>query len=161
MSNICPAWMISPKIDLDKAGNIVADSLVLGGNAQPNVFTVDHVLPGALPATAANHGPFFIAPFACQVVAISEVHTTAGSDGSAVTLDVEKLTGTQAPGAGVACLGATKVNLKGTANTVQSPALSGTTANLQLAAGDRLSLLLSGTPTALAGLAAQVVLKKI
>ena len=147
--------------DYVNASSTTLPALNLGGNKQPNTFMVENVLPGALPATAANHGPFFIAPIACQVTAVSEAHTALGTDGSAVTLDIEKLTGTQAPGGGVACLGATKINLKGAINTVQSPALTGTTANLQLAAGDRLSLLLAGAPTAVAGVCVQISLKAI
>jgi hypothetical protein len=116
------------------------------------------VLPGATSATTTNYGPFFIAPIACQVVGVSEVHTAVGTAG---TIDVEHLTGTQAPGSGVACLGATKVSMTGAINTVQSPALTGTAANLQLAAGDRLSLLQSGITGSPANVVVQVNLKAI
>ncbi len=132
-----------------------------GTHKVPKTFTVSTILAGDAAATAANYGVFFIAPFACEVVSVRESHTAAGTDAGAVTLDIEKLTGTQAPDSGVAVLGATKINLKGTANTVQSPALTGTTANKQLAAGDRLCLKDTGVLTGVAGLAVTVELKAI
>ena len=92
----------------------------------------------------------FVANRPYKVVAIRQVHSTAGSDGGAVTLSVSKDTGTAAPGAGTGILTAT-FNLKGTANTVQTGALSATEADLILAAGDRLSLVYGGTLTAVAG----------
>jgi hypothetical protein len=48
---------------------------------------------------------------------VAESHTVAGTNAGAVTLDIEKLTGTQALDAGVSILSAT-FDLKGTANTV-------------------------------------------
>lgn len=98
-------------------------------------------------ATAA----FFVAPQACKVLAISEVHGVAGTDPGAVTAVVTKDTGTQAPGAGTSLHQSGSFNLKGTANTVQTATLSTTPATLTLAAGDRLAVKLTGTPTALAG----------
>lgn len=111
-------------------------------------------------ATAANYGPFFIAPFPCEVVSVREIHTAIGTDAGAVTLDIEKLTGTQAPDAGVTVLAA-NINLKGIANTVQTPAISGNTANRQLATGNRLCLKDAGVLTAVAGVSVAVELKAI
>ena len=96
-------------------------------------------------------GTFFVAPQACKVTAISQVHSTAGSDGSAVTAVVTKDTGTAAPGAGTSLHQSGSFNLKATANTVQTATLSTTAATLALAAGDRLAFKLTGTPTAVAG----------
>jgi hypothetical protein len=124
-----------------------------------NRFTVSTTLAGAASATAANYGKFFIAPRACTVTKISEVHTTAGSDGSAVTLTVERLQGTETSGNGDDLLGTTKINLKGTAETVQSPDLTSTTASLTLAAGDRLNLIDTGTLTSVAGVCVTVELE--
>jgi len=107
---------------------------------------------------------FFIADRAYQVTRIDEIHATAGTDGSAVNLQVTKDTGTDAPGAGTDLLTNNTnagFDLKGTANTVQNGALTGTTATLQLAAGNRLSLDFAGTVTSLAGLVVTVVLKPI
>lgn len=94
---------------------------------------------------------FFVAPQACKVTAVSEVHSTAGSDGGAVTAVVTKDTGTDAPGAGTSLHQSGSFNMKGTANTVQNATLSTTAATLTLAAGDRLAVKLTGTPTAVAG----------
>ena len=107
---------------------------------------LSYVQTGTLATTV-----FFVAPQACKVTAISEVHSTAGSDGSAVTAVVTKDTSTNAPGAGTSLHASGSFNLKGTANTVQNAVLSATAATLTLAAGDRLAVKLTGTATALAG----------
>jgi hypothetical protein len=125
-------------------------------------ITMDRVriahLPGTLPASAGNYGAFASMELAGVVLGVSAFHEAAGSDGSAVSLDIEKLTGTQAPGAGVSVLGATKIDLKAAANTRQAPALTATGANKTLAIGDRLALKLTGTPTAVAGLLVSVLI---
>lgn len=93
----------------------------------------------------------------CRIIGITEIHKTAGSDGSAVTGYVEKLTGTTAVGSGISMMTGT-FNLKGTANTLQTATL--TTSNLRndkfsatlvLAAGDRVGWVATGTKTSLAG----------
>jgi hypothetical protein len=85
-----------------------------------------------------------------EVFWVAESHTIAGTDAGAVTLDIEKLTGTQAPGAGTSIL-ATTFDLKGTINTVvQKQGLDLSTAR-QLVNGNRLCLKLAGTTTAVAG----------
>jgi hypothetical protein len=104
---------------------------------------------------------FFIAPEPLEVVEIHEIHTTLGTGAGDVTLQVERLQGTEAPGGNGDALMATTVNLKGTNNTLQSPALTATTANLQLAAGDRLGVDISGTTTSVAGVVVTVLLRRI
>ena len=104
---------------------------------------------------------FFIAPEPLEVVEIHEIHATKGTNGSAVTATVKRCQGTEAPDAGDDLLGTTKINLKGDDNTLQSPALTSTAAHLQLAAGDRLSVDVTGTTTAVAGALIQVLLKRI
>jgi hypothetical protein len=104
---------------------------------------------------------FFTAPVDCEVVAIREVHATAGSDAGAVTGTIRRCQGTEAATAGDDLLGTTKINLKGTALTEQTPALTGTAASLQLSAGDRLSLDVTGTTTDLAGVILTVLMKRI
>lgn len=111
---------------------------------------VTATLPNTDPATAANYGIFFTATRPCAVKAISEVHTTAGTNVGAVTLQIERLTGTQAPDAGTVLL-ATAFNLKGTANTVQRGALIAS-GLVGLKLGDRLCLKDAGTLTSVAGL---------
>lgn len=118
-------------------------------------------LLGATAATVGNYGTFFIADRSYTVSLIQEIHTTAGSDGGAVTLTVEKLRGVQAPGAGKDLLAATKFNLKATANTLQSfsgSGLSATPSDLAVIAGDVLALKLTGTPTSLANVTVGVQL---
>lgn len=113
-------------------------------------FLITASLPGVLAATASHYGVFFTAPFPCEIVRVSIVHSTAGSDAGAVTLQLEKLTGTQALDAGVAVLAAT-YDLKGTANTVAYPALTTTKVDRILEKGNRLALDDAGTLTAVAG----------
>lgn len=105
---------------------------------------------------------FFVADRAYNVVAISEVHATAGNDAGAVNLQVTKDTSTDAPGAGTDLLTNNTnagFNLKGTANTVQNGTLTATAASLKLAAGDRLSVDFAGTLTTLAGVVVSVYLE--
>lgn len=113
-------------------------------------------LPGTQSATASNYGIFFIASRPCTVKRISEVHTVAGSNASAVTLQVERLQGTEALDAGDTLL-STAFNLKGTANTVQTGSLINTGKTiLSLSVGDRLALKDSGTLTDVAGVCVSV-----
>ena len=128
----------------------------LGGVAYANRFTVTQVLKSTDAATAANFGKIFVAPKACTVKKITEVHSVAGSDGSAVTLHVERLQGTETSGNGDD-LHTTGMDLKSTAETPQSPALLATV--VKLAVGDRLNLVDTGTLTALDGLAITIELE--
>ena len=108
-------------------------------------------ISGDLAQDDDQYGVFFIATRPTEVLEVQEVHSVAGTNGSPVTLDVEKLTGTTAPGAGDTILGST-FDLKSTANTVVTK--EGPTelsSDRQLAPGDRLALVVSGTLTALKG----------
>src|SRR5665213_1440701 len=89
------------------------------------------------------------------IAAVSMRWSTAGTNGSAVTADVTKDTGTSVPGGGTTILAAAQ-SVKGAANTTVCPALSATASVLQMAAGDRLALKMTGTLTALAGLVVTV-----
>lgn len=97
----------------------------------------------------------YIAGRRMKVVGISEVHTTAGTDAGTVSLTLKKCTGTTAPASGTA-LHSTVINLKGTAQTVQSPALTDVESTLTLEPGDRLGLDFTGTITTLAGVCVTV-----
>src|SRR5216684_2033476 len=111
--------------------------------------TLHIVLPGTSAATAANYGMVFIAPYTAMFTGAFEVHGTKGTDGSAVTVQIEKLTGTQASGSGTVLL-ATGFDMKGTINTVQTASLASIARNnFALKKGDRLGLVLTGTPTAI------------
>jgi hypothetical protein len=106
----------------------------------------------------------FIADGPYEVIAAREVHETAGTDGSAVTLDIKKVTGTTAGTSGTTVL-ATTFDLKSTAKTVvtknASSGLTTTLANRKLDAGDRLFLDFTGTLTALAGGMVTIYLKRL
>jgi hypothetical protein len=102
----------------------------------------------------------FVATGPVEVVGVSEVHTVAGDDVSAVTLDVTKCDGTEAPASGVTVLAST-FDLKGTANTVVDKALTATKANRKLVSGERLGINITGTPTTLAGGVVTIRLKKL
>lgn len=92
-----------------------------------------------------------IVPVKSKLVAVKEVHGTAGSDGSAVTLSIERLQGTETSSNGDQVVAAT-INLKGTANTVQSGTIV-TTGNIDVfAAGDRVGINVTGTTTAVANM---------
>lgn len=135
---------------LNVGGVIVDPNKLVTANCILNGNCIDHA--------------FFTADRAYQVVGITEIHATAGNDGSAVNLQVTKDTGTNAPGAGTDLLTNNTnagFNLKATANTLQTGTLTATTASLQLAAGDRLSLDFAGTVTTLAGVQVTVALKPI
>jgi hypothetical protein len=104
---------------------------------------------------------FWTAPVDCEVVGIREVHAVAGDHASAVTATVRRCRATEAASAGDDLLGTTKINLKGTALTEQTPDLTSTSTDLQLEAGDRLSLDVTGDTQNLAGVIVTVLLKRI
>lgn len=94
-----------------------------------------------------------------EVVEAREAHSVLGTDAGAVTLTVEKLTGTQAPAGGVNTL-TTTFNMKSTINTVVKLSRSTTLANIRLSPGDRLGFTFAGVLTALVGVGVEVVLKR-
>lgn len=122
------------------------------------LLRINHSLPGVLPATAANYGVFFIADLPCYVVQFQESHEVVGSDGGGVTVGLEKLTGTTAPGSGTSVL-ESELSLKATINTVQTGTLSATLASRQLAKGDRLAIDDTGVLTAVAGLVTTTIVR--
>ena len=138
-----------------------ADSLLIGGVKMPQRIVKTFRLAGAAPQTVANWGnPFFIADRAYQVVTVRERHTTAGTNGSAVSVMLTKAASATAVGTGTACLSA-GIDLKATADANQSGSLNSTPGNYQLAAGDSLFAVLTGTPTSLAGVCMTVELEAI
>lgn len=132
-----------------------ADKLTVGGGIMPQVIEVSFV---GQTTEAATDRAFFIANRAYQVTAIRQVHSVAA--GGASTLQVTKDTGTTAPGAGSDLL-SSAFDLNATANTVQTGALTATTADLLLAAGDRLSIDFANTIQSTAGLVVTVSLKPV
>lgn len=146
------------------AGTLVvtdADSATVGG-----VIVPQHIEVSARFGAAATwvDSAFFIANRAYQVVAVKEVHATAESTATNLRVQLTKDTGTDAPGAGNNLLTNNTnagFNLKATANTVQTGTLTATTADLQLAAGDRLSLDFEAAATEGANVLVTVSLKRI
>lgn len=132
-----------------------ADKLVVGSNPTVNQIEVSFV---GQTTEAAVDRAFFVANRAYIVTAIRQSHGVAA--GGASTLQVTKDTGTTAPGAGTDLLSAA-FDLNGTANTVQTGALSATPADLTLAAGDRLSIDFANTIQSTAGLVVTVALKPV
>jgi len=130
--------------------------------AQPSQFelsTEQYLVASFYIAGTVADVQFWTAPTKCEVVAVREVHAVAGDDGGAVTGTIRRCQGTEAATAGDNLLSAT-INLKGTALTEQTPALTATTADLVLEAGNRLSLDVTGTTTTLAGVILTVLLKR-
>jgi len=144
----------SAAIQLDGAGDNIEGLLMKWIASFNGRFTASQDI-----AAASVDGFMFTAPFECKVTKISEVHAVAGNDGGAVSATIKRCQGTEAATAGDDLLGVSKINLKGAANTVQSPALTATPAHLTLAAGDRLSIDYTGTLTTLAGGAITVELE--
>lgn len=119
---------------------------------------VHHTIQGAAAATAANYGVFLIVPIACLVTRIQEVHQTLGTDGGAVSLNIEKLTGTTVLDSGSTLL-PTAFDLKASVNAVRTGTLTGTSSTRSLAAGDRLAMKDSGTLTSVANVTVLVELQ--
>lgn len=122
------------------------------------IRAVANIIGGA--AAGDYDGCFFIADEACEVVSVRERHQTLGTDGGAVTLMVKKVPSATAKAAGTDILSA-GLSLKSANDTNQSGTLHGTAANYQLAAGDALALVTTGTLTAVDGVSVHVVLKRI
>ena len=119
-------------------------------------FVVMANLYGADPATAANYGIFFTAPFPCVVESVSERHETASSSG---TLQIAKVPAGTAKGSATNLLAST-ISTAATANTIRYGTLAGA-ASTPLAPGDSLALINGGTLTSSAGLAVAVTLRRV
>lgn len=107
---------------------------------------------------------FFLAPQDCIVTAAYACVSTAGTNGSAVNVQVTKDTSTNAPGAGTDILTNNTnagFNLKNTINTIETGTLTATAASLRMAPGDRLSVDFAGTLTAVAGVVVVVVIQPL
>lgn len=130
-----------------------ADLLTVGGIIIPQTLPI-FVTLNALSVSSS----LFVADAAYQIISCKAVWGVAG--GLAAVLNVEKLTGTTAPGSGTALL-SSNIDLTATANTVVSGTLTAVTADLQLAAGDRIGVKLGGTLTGLVGCNLVITVKRI
>lgn len=107
---------------------------------------------GTAGATAANYDVVFTAYRPFEVVSITASWSVASSSG---TLQLERLTGTQAPGAGSVLISTTAssvISTAGTANTANTRSGLQLTSARQFTPGDRLGLIDGGTLTGLVGL---------
>lgn len=142
--------------------NGVDTSQIPFSSINPNFVFIHWTIIDTMAATAGNYGVFWTAPFACTVVAMTEVHKTAGSNGGAVTVQLEKLASGEALDAGVALL-TTALSLKTTADIPQSgtivPTYTGSIRNATLKIGDRLALKDAGTLTSVAGVTVMITIQ--
>ncbi len=120
--------------------------------ARVQSFTVNVILDGTSGQTAANYDRFWIAPAKCVVDSVEASWSTASSSG---TLNVEKVPSGTAQGSGTDLLSST-IDTSGSANTTTVGTLSTTAATVELADGDALALVNSGTLTSLVNLHATV-----
>lgn len=124
------------------------DDVAVGGVRVSTTFSVSVQI-----AAASVDCWAFIAPVACQVVSVKEIHSVVGSTSAAVR--PRKVTDTSAPGAAASAtvkeLTTAGFDLTAAINTTQTLALSATPSDYQLAAGDKIGLDFSGTLTGLVG----------
>ena len=128
-------------------------------------FPVQVVLATNAAILTAGDSAIFIADTDYELLMVSEVHSTSGTDGSAVTLDLERLTGTTAVGSGTSLLSST-FNLKSTINTVveksiASGGLPSAQASRFIGDGDRIGMNLAGTLTAVTGMCLTLWLRRL
>ena len=121
--------------------------------ARVQSFTVTHSLPYTQPASANYYtNVYWIAPAKCVVDSVDARWNTASSSG---TVTVHKVPSGTAPDSGTALLSST-ISTAGTADTTTVGTLSSTAATLELADGDGLQLVDSGTLTSLVDLVVTV-----
>lgn len=99
----------------------------------------------------------FVADRDYEVAEVSEIHSTAGTDGGTVTVDFGIAKGTTAPGSATTVLTGA-LNAKSTAATTQYGTLVAGRHSKMLSKGDRLAIIYAGTLTALAGETATITL---
>lgn len=119
-------------------------------------FYITINLAGVLSQTSGYYGVFFTAYKACEVSAVVETHSVAGS--STPTLQIEKLGSGVALGSGDTIL-ASSFSLNSTANTPIMKRGYDLTNKRGLEYMDRLALKVSGTLTALEGVSVTIYLK--
>jgi len=113
-------------------------------------FYFSITIPGTSAQTAVNFGYIFTARFPIEILRVTEVHETAGTDAGAVTLDVLRVPSGTAIGSGTSILAST-FNLKSTAATpVYKQGLNLSSTTRRLKENESLALKTSGTLTALA-----------
>lgn len=115
---------------------------------------------GDLAQDTDQYGVIFIVRHPIEVLRVDQVHAVASTGGGVVALDVEKLTGTTAPGGGTSILGST-FDLTGTANTVVTRESSDLATDRQFVEGDRIGLVDTGTLTSLEDVCVTIYFKRL
>lgn len=97
------------------------------------------------------------------IESVEEIHEVLGTDGSAVTLDIVKCSGTQAAASGTTLLASTfslkaAINTRVSKNRANGGVLS--TASAIVLAGQRIALKFSGTMTSVAGVSVTLTLRR-
>lgn len=133
-----------------------ADELTVADTIVPQHFYVPLGTPAG--AAAADYDQLVIVPEASEVVSVTERHAGAASSGP-TTVMVKKVPSGTALASGTDTLSA-GIDLTATVDTNQSGSLHGTPANYQLAAGDSLGLVTTGTLTGVDAVAVTVKLKR-
>lgn len=139
----------NPDVEIYRVGT--DDALLIGGGqfSAPTLrLIIFKAVANGNVVTTRFH--IFGASVTGRIKKITEIHTTAGTNGSAVTGQVTIEKAGQAPGAGIAVQTGT-FDLKGTAVTEQTATLS-TTNGVEFTGGDMLSFKLTGTATTCAGI---------
>jgi hypothetical protein len=121
---------------------------------------ISHTLQGTAPQTAGNYGIIFIARHPIEIMRISEVHTAAGTDAGAVTLDVKKASSGTAIASGTTLLAST-FSLKSTADTPIVKEGVGLASDRILKENDRIGLVVSGTLTDLSDVCITIYYKEL
>ena len=129
---------------------VTTDTVVL--DTEIPHLTVAANLAGDTPATAGNYGYVFTADRCWRLIGAIEVHRTAGTNGGAVTLDIEKCASGTAQDSGVTMV-ATTFSLKSTAATPVAVGPTTTAADARLKPGDSVALKDTGTLTSVADVA--------
>lgn len=136
----------------------MASAVTSLAGVQITVFAIPQsTVPAAVFAMKANAAildqTFYLSNTYQTISGIQAVWDTVASGSGTITFDIKKDTSTNAPAAGVSVLSAAvNVNSTSVANVVVTPALTATATRLVLTPGDRLSVDMTGTTTALAGL---------
>lgn len=136
--------------------NGVTEKTVYGGGFPEAIIVSFH----ARAAADCIDQNVFCAHKAFEVVAVSACWGTAESTAATLTLQVEKLTGTTAPGSGTELL-SSSIDCKSTANTVNYGTLITTPENLLLSRGHRLAVDFSAAANELADVAVNVILRQV
>lgn len=122
-----------------------------------NKYGLEHhfQLTGTTAATAGNYSVFFNVLNPIELVLIEVSFTTASTSG---TLQLEKLTGTQAPAGGTTILDST-ISLSGTANSIITRDQTQMTSSRTFVRGDRIAFIDAGTLTNLTDLVVSIYYK--